>query len=106
MASGSRNRTDQNLEHIDIDITRRIAKVSVHLYTSNKYINKLKFLDETDNIIMNLEFDCNYGDEWVTHEIPKGQEIIGLYCNTETGSNINSMNKLGFLLWTPNPWAL
>jgi len=38
---------------------------------------------------------------WKSVEIPEGQEIIGLQCNTEQ----LSIHTLGFITWTPNDQA-
>ena len=40
----------------------------------------------------------------ITRDIPEDKEIIGIYCNASAHSHY--INKLGFILWTPNPFAV
>ena len=51
---------------------------------------------------MNIEWGPLQHGEWIKQVIPDGKEIIGFYCK----KNSTSIQKMGFIAWTPNPNAL
>ena len=65
-----------------IDTTRRIDMVRVFRYDC--YLQHLKFLDPKGQTILDLNwYDHHEHGEWQDIKVPDGQEIIGLYCNTD-----------------------
>ena len=95
-------RENNKFEKVTIDTTKTIRKVAMFV-TSNqrRFLNKLRFLDENNEVIAELVcYDDNHG-QWITHDIPSGKEIIGIYCNTNKEKLY--ICRMGFMLWTPPP---
>ena len=61
----------------------------------------LRLIDEQGAYVVNLHFK-DAGD-WVTQDVPKGKEIIGLQGIKGDTLNGGCFSRLGFILWTPNP---
>jgi len=95
----------EKLKHVKVDYLRRIA--TVKMFVNDCYLQQLIFEDEKKGEIVNLGwYDPHKNGHWQEFEIPEGQEIIGLQCNT----NEFYIHSLGFITWTPNrkaipPWT-
>ena len=85
----------------EIDITRKIKKISLRLRSADNLIWGIIFYDPKGNEVAKWENE-NQGDRRVAQEIPEGYEIIGMYGNDSS----DRITSLGFILWTPNPVAL
>ena len=94
-----------HLHEKEVDITRRIAKVGMHIVAD--FLVRMKLLDDNDEEILELVWwpdGDKHGAKCVWREIPEGQEIIGLYCNTSTDHERHCrMQCMGLILWTPDP---
>ena len=71
----------------------------------------LRLLDGDDKPIAELNWGGKEGYDWLTSEVPEGQEIIGLFGNTSQGGLFGESSAgghitgLGFRLWTPSPYS-
>ena len=85
-----------------IDGAKKLVKISVRV-KEGKYLHGLRLIDDSGTNVV----DINAKDEgeWVTKDIPTGKEIVGYYCSTKKGDLDDSIHRLGFLVWTPNPDA-
>ena len=72
------------MKSLEIDQTRRISKVSVQCDGIEKWASAMKFIDENDEVIQNFVWDENEQVGWITHEVPVGHQIIGLYMSKQT----------------------
>ncbi len=90
---------ETELKWTEIDTSKTIRKVSVY-WGMGYCIERLRLIDENDENIIELNWDESNNGEWITKEIPKGQEIIGLYCNKIIASP-GIIGRLGFILWNP-----
>ena len=76
-----------------------ITEVSVKM-TNDKSIYGLRFKYATGDY--HTLYEVESGD-WKSKAIPEGKEIIGLY--GDYNEDADKINALGFILWTPNPFA-
>ena len=94
-----------HLHEKEVDITRRIAKVGMHIVAD--FLIRMKLLDENGDEILHLVWwphGDRHGAQWVWRDIPEEQEIIGLYCNTSSDEERHCrMQCMGLILWTPDP---
>ena len=82
-------------KHTRFDVSEEIRKVSMKV--NGKYLNGLRLINRSGGNVLDLSF---YNDgKWIKRDIPEGKEIIGIYCNTSQ----DLIQRLGFILWTPNP---
>ena len=92
---------DLEIEWKTIDEAKEIRKVSVYVYENKKQgfclIQRLRFADENNNKLFEFIWSQDNDGHWVTHEVQKGSEIIGMYCNTEN----NSIRMFSFITWEP-----
>ena len=101
-------RKNNKLNSVQIDVTRRIRKISMFVCTANNYLKRLRLIDDNNENLADLTWWTNDQGEWITQEIPYDSEIIGFYCNTSTS---NFICRLGFILWkgsgalSPQPTA-
>ena len=64
---------------MNIDTSRKIKEVSFFVY-DNKQFNGIRIKDDQGEVVAYEQWKpSNYKCEWVTHEVPSGKEIIGLY---------------------------
>ena len=72
----------------------------------NGCISKFQLIDtDGETVVQWSSQSIVEGKEWeITRDIPEDKEIIGIYCNTSYHTHY--INKLGFILWTPNPFAV
>ena len=91
---------DKELKSVAVDASKRISQVAMYLNSSNA-IYRMRLVEKTGLKLVDLVFnsyqhkDC----KWVVRDIPEGQEIIGLYCNTS--NHPYYIQNIGFILWTP-----
>ena len=95
------SKSKASLTHIEIDTERTIRKISLKI-AYNEEIRGLRLMDEFDEFIVDVTW-CEHSDigEWVTKQIPKGLEIIGVRCRTQHYYTI--IPRIDFLLWKPEP---
>ena len=84
------------IKEIDVDITRRVAKVSMKL-VENKFLG-LRLIDQSGDYIVNITWDTWLDNRWTSFSLEEGQEIIGIQCYI---GNLGHISRLGFLVWTP-----
>ena len=84
-----------------VDTNRKIVKIMVYL-KYGEMLTALKLIDSEGQSALIAEWGLVESGEWVTQTIPEGKEIIGMYCRTE----YMTIEKLGFIVWTPNCNAL
>ena len=94
--------------YLSVGTSKKIAKVSIWRENGGfAYLSKIRLIDEQGNYLIDYALRDRPG-QWITQDIPDGKEIIGLRCNLNKAGdapNSNCILKLGFLLWTPNPYA-
>ena len=93
---------DQKLQHIPVDHTKKIAKVSMYVYTFTGELLRLKMVDSTNQPIVDHKFREGEWSlcVWFHRDIPEDRDIIGLYCNNTIDSCY--IKSLGFITWKPN----
>ena len=66
------------LKTVHLNTSKTIAKICMKV-SDGSYINGLRLIDTKGNFVVNVSWDeiTNEGD-WVEHEVPDGQEIIGI----------------------------
>ena len=93
---------DQKLQHIPVDHTKKIVKVSMYVYTFTGELLRLKMVDNDNQPIVDHKF--REGDwslcEWFHRDVPQDRDIIGLYCNNTIDDCY--IKSLGFITWKPN----
>ena len=71
-----------------------------------RFIRGLRLIDEEGNNIIDMTWcPSNMDGDWVTKSIPEHHRIIGLNCRNTKGM-YDTMFRLGFQVWKPNPRAL
>lgn len=91
-------------KHADIDTSKSIRKVSIKVRKTNNLMYAMRLTDDSGVHVVDVEWDTHSAAKWVTHDIPDGQEIIGLYMSKKGKSY--DIQSLGFILWKPNPSAI
>ena len=87
---------EQELKRIEIDPNVEVRKVSMKVW--NGYaIKGLRLTDAEGKHHVDLNW-ANVG-QWSVQEIPEGQEILGLKCNTS--NHVNAIPRIGLILWMP-----
>ena len=66
------------MKEVKIDPLKTISSVSVKVFNGFA-INGLRFTDEEGENIVDLDFGSN--GNWVTEQVPKGYEIVGMRTN-------------------------
>ena len=79
-----------------IDTEKRISQVSVKIFNGHAIVG-IRITDDEGKHMVNLNWS-GVGN-WQKTEIPTGQEIIGLECNTTEFEA--SIPKIGLKMWTP-----
>ena len=92
---------NHKLKSVEVDTTRTVRKISMNVCDSLNQLRGMRLIDQFGKNIIELIWCTNNTDcKWITQEVPKGQQIIGLQCNTKTNNSF--IQCLGFILWTPS----
>ena len=97
------------LDNRTINTSKRIAKISLFIDSSKPDAFKarstpdvwgFRLIDQFGDDLICQQWK-NLGFEWITQDVPDGWEVIGFYGDTTQ----DSLRRLGFILWRPNPLA-
>ena len=91
------------LKSADIDVSKKISKVSVKVRQDQYFMDGLRLIDEFGGNILDLKWCDSNDSEWQTRSVPEDKEIIGLYMSKK--GHDEAIQSFGFILWTPNPNA-
>ena len=78
---------------IDIDPNRQIRSISVRSDPCG-WIFGLRLMDEDGVNIVDANWNKVEEGDWVTKDIPEGEEIIGLKCDDQ-------IKRIGFMCYRP-----
>lgn len=66
---------------------------------SGRQITALRLISDKDEIIYDESFAKGYGD-WVVHEIPEGEQLIGIAAS-DPSEDTSYFYRLGFITGSP-----
>ena len=92
------------MKSANIDTNRRVCQISVKIKKHDNILCAMRLIDEHGENLVDLEWQKREDGEWITQDIPEGQEIIGLYMSK--AGDPEWIQSLGFILWEPNPNAI
>ena len=78
---------------IDIDPSRQIRSISVRSDVAG-WIFGLRLMDENGENIVDANWNKVEDGDWVTKDIPAGEEIIGIKCDDQ-------IKRIGFMCYRP-----
>ena len=84
------------LKTVKVDITREIRQVSMKVWNGFAIVG-FRLTDAEENHIVDLNWS-GVGS-WTSQDIPMGQEIVGLQCNTSKYPH--AIPRIGLMLWRP-----
>lgn len=81
-----------------IDPEKRIATIMVRVYRGYQ-MAAFKLISDQDEIICEEDLAPGYG-EWTSHEIPEGEQLIGI-ATSDPGEGSSYFYRLGFITGSP-----
>ena len=64
MQTGHSSKKNYGVQTIELDVTKRIAKISMAIWNSQKVLG-IRMYDDEGNYIVNVKFERGYEGEWV-----------------------------------------
>ena len=87
----------QTLKTAKIDTSKTIRQISMKSWNGFAIVG-IRLIDSDGNFLVDL--DWSGVGNWLTHDIPDGQEIIGFECNTK--KHPQAIPRIRVQLWTPH----
>ena len=77
------------IKSVIVQIPAKISRIDVK--TDSAYITGIKFEDQNGKPLAKLNLKGDGEGEWASHDIPEGQEIVGLYISEDHNSKAQTL---------------
>ena len=92
---------DYQIKSVSVETPAKISIIDVKIDAA--YIIGLRFMDQNGQAIVKINMRGDGEGEWASHEVPDGEEIIGLYISEDHNSKAQTafqkerIQTLGFV---------